>query len=378
MEREKILIAGDHKAFELKSVLIDYLKELGLEPLDLGTYSTDRVNYPTYALAVAKKVSSGQYKRGIIMCHTGIGSSIVANKFPRVRAALVTNNEMAEMTRKHNDSNILALGAGNVSVDEAKKIVKTWLYTEYEGGRHQARLDQISKIEKDLMHELDDNEANNIKISASLMCANQLSLLAEVNNLIIAGVDRFHIDIVDGIFANNVTMSPAEVFALRSHTNLPIEVHLMVQDPGVYVPRLVSAGADIIIIHIECNQNIDPFLDLIKKSGAKCGLALEVDTPVDRLYPYIDKIDCVLFLSVKTGFKAQPFVPEVLDKIKKFNEYKIKNGNNVEIIADGSVGPRTITHLYRAGVRIFVGGTSGLFKEGTYEDNIREMKSYCY
>lgn len=378
MEKEKILIAGDHKAFELKSGLVQYLKELDFEPLDLGTYSSDRVDYPIYAVAVAKKISQGQYKRGVVICNTGVGVSITANKFPRIRAALAMNEEMAEMTRKHNDSNVLALGAGHVNLEEAKKILKKWLETEYEAGRHQVRLDQIGKIERELMHELDENEKNNIKISASLMCANQLNLLGEINKLIVAGVDMFHIDIVDGIFAPNVAMSPAEVFALRSHTNLPIDVHLMVNDPSVYILRMISAGVDIITIHIECNQDINHLLDEIKKSEVKCGLAIEVDTPVDRLYPYIDKIDYVLFLGVKTGFKAQPFVPNVLEKIKKFNEYIIKSNKDIEIIADGSVGPRTITHLYRAGVRIFVGGTSGLFKEGTYEDNIREMRRYCY
>ena len=133
---EKIPIAGDHKAVELKSELIKYLVELGYEPLDLGTYSSDRVDYPIYSKAVAEKISKGKYKRGIVLCSSGVGVSIVANKFPRVRAALVMNEEVAELTRKHNDSNILALGAGYLNFEDAKKILKIWLSTEYEGGRH--------------------------------------------------------------------------------------------------------------------------------------------------------------------------------------------------------------------------------------------------
>jgi len=379
MEKEKILIAGDHKAFELKSSVISFLNEFGFEPLDLGTYSSDRVDYPAYALAVAEKISDGRYKRGIVICNTGVGVSIVANKLPRIRAALVTNAEMAEQSRKHNDSNVLALGAGFVDTLNAKRIVEKWLFTEYEGGRHDARLEHISKVEKNLMHELDESEKNEVKIGASLMCADQLNLLSDVNRLVNSGIDMFHVDIIDGVFAPNVSLNPNSVFSLRSHTNLPIDVHLMVENPSNYLPRLISAGTDIITIHIESKHDVGSLLDQIKSSGSKAGLAIEVETPVENLYPYIDKMDYVLFLCVDgKGFEAQPFAPEVIEKIKKFNERIKMSGKDVKIIVDGSVGPRTITHLYRAGARIFVGGTSGLFKQGNFEDNIQQMRSHCY
>ena len=378
MEREKIPIAGDHKAFELKSSLINYLKDLGFEPLDLGAYSSDRVDYPIYASAVAERVSRGECKRGIVLCKTGIGVSITANKFPGIRAALVNNEEIAELSRKHTDSNILALGAGFTNTEEAKKILEKWLSTKYEGGRHQARLEQISKIEKNSKRELDKINKDEAKISASLMCANQLNLLDDINKLINGGIDLFHIDIVDGKFAPNFAMSPNEVFALRSHTNLPIDVHLMVEDPSIYIPQLFSSGANIITVHVESKQDINKILDEIKSVGIKAGLAIEADTPVEKLYPYIDKIDYALFMCIKkTGFEAQPFVPEVLEKMQVFNKYLKKNTKDVKIIADGAVGPKTITNLYKSGARIFVGGTSGLFKSGTFEENILQMRSYC-
>jgi ribulose-phosphate 3-epimerase len=379
MEKEKILIAGDHKAFELKSSVIGFINEMGFEPLDLGTYSKDRVDYPMYALAVAEKVSDGRFKRGIVLCNTGIGVSIVANKLPRVRAALATNADMAEQSRKHNDSNVLAMGAGFVGPLEAKRILEKWLFTDYEGGRHDARLEHISRVEKSLMHELDESEKNEVKIGASLMCANQLNLLNDVNKLVNSGVDMFHVDIIDGVFAPNVSLNPNSVFSLRSHTNLPIDVHLMVENPSNYLQRLISAGTDIITIHVESKSDVKEMLGVIKNSGTKAGLAIEVDTPVESLYPHIDKIDYVLFLCVREkGFEAQPFAPEVIEKIRKFGERIKMNGKDVKIMVDGSVGPRTITHLYRAGARIFVGGTSGLFKQGTFEDNIQQMRSHCY
>lgn len=388
MQKEKIPIASDHKAVKLKSALIAYLDELGFEPLDLGTYSHDRVDYPVYAMAVAEKVSEGQYKKGIVLCKTGIGVSIVANKFPRIRAALVITEEAAKLSRKHNDSNILALGSGFVSVEEAKKILLKWLFTEYEGGRHQKRLDCVAKLEENFMHELgetdqkgtksevDEINQKEIEIGASLMCANQLNLLGEVNKLIAAGIDLFHIDIMDGIFTTNITLSPYHVFCLRSHTNLPIDVHLMVNDPLAYIPQLSTAGADIITIHVECKGDINKLLDNIKSAGMKSGLAIEVDTEVENLYPFIDKIDYALFLGVKTGFKAQPFSPKVIEKVKTFNEHIKKHKKNIKIMVDGAIGPRTITHLYNSGARIFIGGTSGLFKKGTYEENINQMKNH--
>ncbi|MFH1641370.1 MAG: ribose 5-phosphate isomerase B [Nanoarchaeota archaeon] len=378
MEKEQIPIAGDHPAFELKAVLIDYLKELGFEPIDLGTYSKDSVDYPLYSIAVAEKISRGKYKRGIVLCKTGIGVSIAANKYPRVRCALVASEEIAELTRKHNDSNVLALGAGFISNENAKKIVKKWLNTGFEGGRHQRRLDIISQAERTMMHELEDHEKKEIKISASLMCADQLNLLDDVNKLITAGIDMFHIDIVDGLFAQNITMNPSQVFSLRSHTNLPIDVHLMVKDPSVYIPRLAAAGVDIVVIQTESKGDIGKLLDEITKNGMQAGLAIEAETPVKKMFPYLDKIDFALFLAVKTGFKAQPFVPEILKKMEQFNEKAKEQKVSIQIMVDGSVGPRTITHLYRAGARIFIGGTSGLFKQGTFEENIRQMKSYCY
>lgn len=149
-EIEEIPIAGDHKAYKLKKNLVSYLSKLGYKPLDLGTYSEERTDYPVYAALVAAKVSNGECRRGIVICYTGIGVSITANKFPRVRAAPCMNEKIAELTRKHNNSNILALAAGYTKPNQARKIVKKWMDTEYEGGRHQKRLDLISKIEGEI------------------------------------------------------------------------------------------------------------------------------------------------------------------------------------------------------------------------------------
>lgn len=139
----KISIGSDHGGFELKQKLVDQLRELGHEVLDEGCYSNESVDYPDYAAKVARKVSDNEVERGVVVCTTGIGVSIVANKYPRVRAALCTSPKMAQLSRSHNNANVLALGAALVTAEEACDIMKAWLTSEFEGGRHDRRVKKI-------------------------------------------------------------------------------------------------------------------------------------------------------------------------------------------------------------------------------------------
>ena len=139
----KIAIAADHAAFIVKEKIITHLKTKGLEVEDLGTNSNDSVDYPLYGQKVAQSILRGDCERGIIICGTGIGISIAANRFKNIRAALCTSKIHAEMARKHNNSNVLALGARITEIETIKDIVDVWLNTIFEGGRHQNRLDLI-------------------------------------------------------------------------------------------------------------------------------------------------------------------------------------------------------------------------------------------
>ena len=143
----KIAIGCDHGGIVLKPAVIKALTELGAEVVDLGTYDESSVDYPVYGLKVAEAVASGDCDAGVLMCGTGIGISISANKVKGIRAAVVTNKFMAEMTKRHNNANIIALGGRVVTPEQAESIVKAWFTAEYEGGRHQRRLDMIADIE---------------------------------------------------------------------------------------------------------------------------------------------------------------------------------------------------------------------------------------
>jgi len=146
----RVAIASDHAGFLLKESLKQYLEEKGVKVKDFGTHSRESCHYPEFARRLAGSVSSGRYPKGILICNSGIGNSIVANRFKGVRAALVYNLRAARLSREHNDSNVLVLGAGFLNQSMAKKILNIWLRTKFSGGRHRVRLNLIAKIDKDL------------------------------------------------------------------------------------------------------------------------------------------------------------------------------------------------------------------------------------
>ena len=143
----KIAIASDHGGFDLKEQVKVWLQEMGHEVEDFGCHSKESCDYPDFGAAAARAVASGQCERGIVICTTGIGISIAANKVKGIRCALCSEPWCAEMTRRHNNANMLAMGAGAVGPLLARRIVETFLTTEFEGGRHQRRVDKITAVE---------------------------------------------------------------------------------------------------------------------------------------------------------------------------------------------------------------------------------------
>lgn len=143
MSEKRIIIGCDHGGLNLKNKVVEHLKEIGYEVEDVGTYTTASVDYPIYAKKVAHAVADGKYEKGIIICGTGIGVSIVANKVKGIRASLCGDTFSAKATRQHNNSNILCMGERVIGAGLALDIVDIWLTTEYEGGRHQKRIDMM-------------------------------------------------------------------------------------------------------------------------------------------------------------------------------------------------------------------------------------------
>ena len=147
---EKIAIASDHGGFDLKENIIAYLIKKGLEVDNFGAHSADSVDYPDYGIKLAQAIIDNKFVRGILICGTGVGMSIVVNRFPGIRGTLCSDVYTAKMCREHNDSNILIMGGRVIDVSLAIEILEAWLNTEFEGGRHQRRLDKINQIETNL------------------------------------------------------------------------------------------------------------------------------------------------------------------------------------------------------------------------------------
>ncbi len=146
-----IVVGSDHGGFELKQAVLDVLRQRGIECSDYGTAGTESVDYPDFASKVAGAVSRGEADSGVLICGTGIGMSITANKFPGVRAALVHDEFTAQMAKEHNNANVLVMGGRVLSPDQGRKFVEIWLDTQFEGGRHQNRLDKIAAIEQQVV-----------------------------------------------------------------------------------------------------------------------------------------------------------------------------------------------------------------------------------
>jgi ribose 5-phosphate isomerase B len=142
-----IALGCDHGGVELKEFLLAYLRSKGIEVTDCGTRGRDAVDYPDFASEVSRRVSAGEAERGVLICTSGIGMSIVANKFPGVRAALVQDLDAARSSREHNDANILVLSGAKTEKGLARQMIETWLSTPFAGGRHQRRLDKIAQVE---------------------------------------------------------------------------------------------------------------------------------------------------------------------------------------------------------------------------------------
>ena len=143
----RVAVGADHGGFPLKAKLIPWLQALGFEVADLGTHSEEACDYPLIAYKVARAVSGGEFDRGVLLCKSGIGIAIAANKVPGIRAGVCADPYDAEHSRLHNDANVLVLGAEKLAAPKARKIVETWFATDFEGGRHERRVKQISAIE---------------------------------------------------------------------------------------------------------------------------------------------------------------------------------------------------------------------------------------
>lgn len=184
-----------------------------------------------------------------------------------------------------------------------------------------------------------------------------------------AGADWIHLDVMDGMFVPNLTFGAPVVKAIKSYSNLPFDVHLMIHNPKRYIADFCKAGADIISFHIEAEDDIEGTIAEIVKGGAKPGIAVKPNTPVETIFPYLDKLYMVLVMTVEPGFGGQSYMEHMMPKVKALKE----KAPNLLVQVDGGIGIETIASSARAGVDVCVAGTS-VFKAPCPKQMITDLK----
>jgi len=218
---------------------------------------------------------------------------------------------------------------------------------------------------------------NSIKISASLACADALNLERDVRILKDSGVDMLHIDIMDGSFVPNFCLNIDLMHALGHVTDMPLECHVMINDPERYIEKIAKAGAKYLSIHFESTVHVQRALTLIRSFGMKAGVSLNPTTPVDVLDYIVDDIDLVTLMMINPGFAGQQLIPSMIRKIADTKRFlRVAGKDHIDILVDGNVSIENIPQMIQAGATILVGGTSSIFRQGhTIHESVELVKT---
>jgi len=210
-------------------------------------------------------------------------------------------------------------------------------------------------------------------ISASILGADLLNLAKECDRLKESNVDMLHFDVMDGQFVNNISFGLPVLEKLTKYTDIFKDVHLMISDPLKYINDFVKAGSDMITFHVESDSDPDETISAIKNAGIKAGISVKPGTPVEEIYPYLDRVDMVLIMTVEPGFGGQGFIPETAEKIKTLKKYITENNICIDIQVDGGINNKTIDIVKTAGANVIVSG-SYLFNAQSMSEAVSTLK----
>ncbi|MCM3616305.1 ribulose-phosphate 3-epimerase [Sutcliffiella horikoshii] len=202
-----------------------------------------------------------------------------------------------------------------------------------------------------------------IKIAPSILSADFANLGKDILDVEQGGADYIHIDVMDGHFVPNITIGPLIVDAIRPITKLPLDVHLMIENPDAYIEDFAKAGADIISVHVEACRHLHRTIQHIKSQGVKAGVVINPATPVENIIPILNDVDLVLLMTVNPGFGGQAFIHDVLPKIKQVASLVQERGLSIDIEVDGGVNPETAKLCVEAGANVLVAGSAIYNKE---------------
>ncbi len=212
-----------------------------------------------------------------------------------------------------------------------------------------------------------------MKIAPSILSANFAELGNEIKDVEKGGADYIHVDVMDGHFVPNITLGPMIVEAIRPLTTLPLDVHLMIENPSQYIAAFADAGADYITVHVEADPHLHRTIQMIKSKGVKAGVVLNPATPAEMIKPVLQDVDMVLLMTVNPGFGGQSFIPSVVPKIKQIREWANEINPTLEIEVDGGINPETAAICAEAGADVFVAG-SAIYNQSDRGAAIEELK----
>jgi len=217
--------------------------------------------------------------------------------------------------------------------------------------------------------------AHLIELAPSILSADFAHLAEQVQAAVAGGGSVIHVDVMDGHFVPNITLGPPVVKSLRKTTDVPLDCHLMIENPDQYIPEFAEAGADWISVHQEACRHLNRTLHLIRDHGAKAGVVINPATPVDTLSEVLEIVDYVLVMSVNPGFGGQKFIPGAVHKIRKLAELRAQRGLDYRVEVDGGVALDTVTAVVRAGAEILVAGNAVFGKGDPMENAAKLLKA---